>query len=492
MSISLHRRSRLLSVLCLLLVLPGIARAHVGSKDVFEQVNAGPYRLFVTVRPPMVVPGVATVEVRTSGAEVQTMRITPVPMVGEASKHPPTADGMQRSSVDHAFFSGSLWLMAQGSWKVTIAVDGAQGTASTSIPVPALPLQVLRMNRPLGLILGALALLLVLSIVGIVAAATRESRLDPGVAPGAERRRRALFAGAATLVVMVLAVWLGSRWWDVEAADYSADIYQPLALQAALTGSTLQLHIGTYNSALKTRRNRLNTDLLPDHGHLMHLYVIREPQMDAVYHLHPDAVGSGELQTKLPDLPPGRYRLFADIVHKSGLPETLTSTLVIPAGFHGGPLDSEDAAAAPAPLSAGDLGATDELPDGYRMVWDKPAALTANEPVVFRFHLLNGQGQPATDVVPYLGMAGHAAFVKTDWTTFAHTHPEGSAPMQSMMVANGDAAMAGMTAPGENTKPLSSTVEFPYGFPSAGRYRIFVQLKHGSTVETGAFDAEVK
>jgi hypothetical protein len=34
-------------------------------------------------------------------------------------------------------------------------------------------------------------------------------------------------------------------------------------------------------------------------------------------------------------------------------------------------------------------------------------------------------------------MAGHAAFVKTDGTVFAHTHPEGSAAMQAMMLANG-------------------------------------------------------
>ena len=40
--------------------------------------------------------------------------------------------------------------------------------------------------------------------------------------------------------------------------------------------------------------------------------------------------------------------------------------------------------------------------------------------------------------------------------------------------------------------PLSDTVEFPYGFPSAGRYRIFVQMKHGETVETGAFDIDVQ
>jgi len=93
---------------------------------------------------------------------------------------------------------------------------------------------------------------------------------------------------------------------------------------------------------------------------------------------------------------------------------------------------------------------------------------------------------------PYLGMAGHAAFVKTDWTTFAHTHPEGSAAMPAMMLAdvstNGANSMAGMDM-GEAVKPV---VEFPYGFPAAGRYRVFVQMKHGGTAETGVFDAEVK
>jgi len=88
------------------------AHAHIGSKDVFEQVSAGPYKLFVTIRTPNVIPGVATIEVRTSGAAVSSIRITPIPLTGEASKHPPTSDPMQRSAVDPAFFTGSLWLMA--------------------------------------------------------------------------------------------------------------------------------------------------------------------------------------------------------------------------------------------------------------------------------------------------------------------------------------------------------------------------------------------
>jgi hypothetical protein len=123
------------------------------------------------------------------------------------------------------------------------------------------------------------------------------------------------------------------------------------------------------------------------------------------------------------------------------------------------------------------------------MVWDKPAALTAGTAYGFTFRLLDPAGNPAADMQPYLGMAGHAAFVKTDGTVFAHTHPEGSAAMADVMLANASMdGMAAMTPAG----PIAPEVSFPYGFPTPGRYRIFIQMKHGGTVETGVFDAEAK
>lgn len=99
-------------------------------------------------------------------------------------------------------------------------------------------------------------------------------------------------------------------------------------------------------------------------------------------------------------------------------------------------------------------------------------------------------------------MPGHAAFVKTDGSAFAHTHPEGSAAMPAVMLANESPGLAMPDMPAMNTmdmsstsstpaEPVSSTVAFPYGFPSSGSYRIFIQIKHGSTVETGVFDAVV-
>jgi hypothetical protein len=135
------------------------------------------------------------------------------------------------------------------------------------------------------------------------------------------------------------------------------------------------------------------------------------------------------------------------------------------------------------------------------MVWDRPSTLTADTAYSFRFRLLDVNGKPAADVQPYMGMAGHAAFVKTDGTVFAHTHPEGSAAMAALMLANGSSAAedSGMSMDmnmpmemGQHGGPISNIVEFPYGFPSSGRYRIFVQMKHGPTIETGAFDAEVQ
>ena len=82
------------------------AHAHVGNKDVFEQVEAGPYKLFVTIRPPNVIPGVAGIEVRSSGPVVDSIAVTPTPLTGEASNHPPSSDALLRSGADPAFFTG--------------------------------------------------------------------------------------------------------------------------------------------------------------------------------------------------------------------------------------------------------------------------------------------------------------------------------------------------------------------------------------------------
>jgi hypothetical protein len=57
-----------------------------------------------------------------------------------------------------------------------------------------------------------------------------------------------------------------------------------------------------------------------------------------------------------------------------------------------------------------------------------------------------------------------------------------------------DASRASMDMSGMNmpASSLPAGVAFPYGFPTSGRYRIFVQMKHGATIETAVFDTQAQ
>ena len=94
----------------------------------------------------------------------------------------------------------------------------------------------------------------------------------------------------------------------------------------------------------------------------------------------------------------------------------------------------------------------------------------------------------ASDLELYMGMPGHAVFVKRDRRVFAHIHPGGSVPAAALAIA---AAQNG-TDHGAHHAALPPVVSFPYGFPEPGEYRIFVQVKRSGRVVTEAFDARVE
>jgi hypothetical protein len=125
------------------------------------------------------------------------------------------------------------------------------------------------------------------------------------------------------------------------------------------------------------------------------------------------------------------------------------------------------------------------------MIWERdPNPIHAGRPLWFRFRVEDQKGKPAQDLEPYMGMAVHAEFVSVDRTVFAHIHPEGSVAMAAVALANPSAenpdAMVNMT----HAAPAAE-IAFPYGFPKAGDYRLFVQVKRAGQVETGVFDVKV-
>ncbi len=487
------------------------AFAHVGSPDVFLEGAAGPYQLFVTVRPPTVIPGVADIEIRSSTPGISRIRITPMPLTGEGSKYPPKPDEARRTKEDAQFFSGSLWIMATGSWQVRVEAEGSAGRGVLSVPVPAVATRTTTMDLTLGGTLFVLMMVLVAGIVSIIGAGVREAQLEPGAAPPAGNRRRARIAMAGSAVFVAALIYLGNSWWTAEAKAYSNNVYRPLNATVGVDGNRLTLRLANSTGSVRRRfddflADRKVDDFIPDHGHLMHLYVLRWPEMDRVWHLHPDMAGSGLFEQNLPAMPAGDYRLYGDVVHSSGFPETVVAELKT-AGIVGAPLEGDDAAGAGPPVSEGPADTTAaNLGDGWKMIWDRGnAPLKAGAAMLFRFHLEDAQGRRPSDMELYMGMPGHAAFVRTDGAVFAHVHPSGSVAMPALALANpgGSApaggsmanaaggSMAGMDMAHMTMSGAISEVAFPYGFPQPGEYRIIIQMKRGGTVETGMFNALV-
>jgi len=460
--------------------------AHVGSPDVFYEGEAGPYHLLVTIRPPQMIPGVAQIEIRSASPEVRQVQIVPLRLTGPGAKNAPVPDVAQRSQYDPQFYTGSLWLMNTGAWQVRVQVDGAQGPGMLAVPVPAAATRVLPMQKSLGAILVVLGLVLFIGLVSIIGAASREAQLEPGAKPDLRHVRRSRIAMGTTAVLLLGALWMGKTWWDSEADGYQAKIFKPLQLKAAVEdGNSLALRLEDPGWL-----NRRTDDLLPDHGHLMHLYVIHIPAMDQVWHLHPERTGDSTFAQALPSMPAGRYALYGDIVHENGFSETATGEIEMPA-IAGQPLQGDDAGGAGAPLVKADYNSVvAPLSEGYRMIWERgPMTYRARQPYEFRFRVEDSQGRPAEGMELYMGMQGHAAFVRTDRSVFAHVHPSGSVPMAALGLIADSNPHAGhhMMHGGP-----PAVVSFPYGFPKAGGYRLIVQVKRAGKVETGIFDARVE
>ena len=480
-------------------------RAHVGSPDVFYEGNAGPYRLFTTVRVPQVIPGVAEIQIRGESGDVRAIHVVPMRLSGPGSNLPPTPDLAERSQDDPQFFTANLWLMEFGALQVRVVVDGAQGQGELSVPVPSFAQRTLTMQKPLeGLLLG-LMLLLAAGVVFIVGAVVREGNLEGGEVPNDSRKSRARRAMVVTAILVAACLYFGRVWWGADARQFQrkVDFFKPpVAALKLVDGRRLEIRSESIERPDFFSPAYLHLgEVIPDHGHLMHLFLLHLPELDRMWHLHPNLVGGDTFAVDLPDLPAGRYQAFADVVDARGFPWTLIGSIDLPQ-VTGKALAGDDSAWSGAPLVIPAADATSSpLADGGRIVWRRPTdPLKAGTPLEFKFSVEDKDGLPAQDLQPYMGMAGHSEFVRSDLSVFAHVHPAGSVSMAALELAQAGMPDAAPAQQGAMAMPMAMPesgslppeVRFPYGFPQPGDYRIFVQIKRAGRVETGVFDAHVQ
>jgi hypothetical protein len=484
------------ALLVLLLVQGSTLAAHVGSPDVFYEGRAGAYRLLVAIRTPPVVPGVAEIEVRVLDGAPRTVHVVPLRLQGPGAVFAPVADLARQSTDDPRAFTAGLWMMVAGSWQVRITVEGDAGRGQTSVPVDALATRTLTMDRRLALVLAPLAIFIACGFIAIVGASVGQAQTEPGEETSPLRRRRAWIArGVATLFVGGLLAF-GNWWWTVEADAYARYIYKPLELKPVL-GASGELSLSLRDPGWLS--TRVVDDLVTDHGHVMHLFLVRTPGLDRLLHLHPKSTDAGAFTQRLPGADAGRYRLFGDIVHGTGLAETAVADLTLPA-LAPSALDGDDSTAtAPDVARFEPDRTTAQLGADGRMVWVRdPGPLRVTRPYQLTFRVEDGRGAPAADLELYMGMPGHAIVVRRDLSVFAHVHPSGTAAMASMALATSTLPKAAAPATadlhashGVQSTQSPATVSFPYGFPQAGDYRLFIQVRRRGVVETGVFDLRV-
>jgi len=379
-------------------------------------------------------------------------------------------------------------------------VEGDAGSGTAIVPYTAVALGVLKMDRAFGVALGALGIFLVAGLLTIVSAASREATLNPGDQPDSTSESHGRGARRAALLLIVLGLVGGRLWWIAEDGAYADAVYRPSAATVTVAGTEAAPVLRFVIDSLATQ-SRSWLPIVPDHGKMMHLFLVKRGDLGAMAHLHPVALDSIRFEASLPSLPPGEYHVFADIVRESGFTETMVQRVTLTGRFHPWkPSDEDDAS-----YRGGGVGTPYRFDDGSTLSWNgagSPRAVGGDAGLTFS--LRDAKGAPLT-VAPYLGMAAHAVVVKDDGNVFVHLHPSGSASMAAQQALEAwtpadslrgairdklsratDAMPAGMShgdLPGE--------FSFPYAFPSAGRYRVWVQFRTEKGIRSAAFDVSV-
>ncbi len=520
------------------------AEAHIGSPNIFLQDKAGEYSVRVVIRPPNVVPGLAEITVR---VQEPVQRVTVLPVFWRAGREgapPPDEARLVRGETN--LYSAELWLMSPGAYSVDVTVEGPRGKGMLVVPVNSVATNTRAMSRPYATMLLVLATVLFLGGLKLAGAIFGESRLDPGVLPTTKDRWRGRAGMALTAVALSLLVLGGKKWWDFEDRNYRNNaLYKPLPVLAQVRADHDQL-ILKVNVDASERRGRW-TPLIPDHGKLMHLFLVRDGAPSAFAHLHPVQRGGEEFEVPLPPLPAGQYHVYADVTHEDGFSETLVATAEIPSAslamkrlwlgnsaepicsvavaqmlatnlfFPPDPDDSwqvDNGAAASSPQRTNrSQEAARQVADaggGYKMIWENPEPVVKNLDASLRFKLLAPDNQPA-QIEPYMGMFGHAVVRRKDGAVFAHIHPVGTFSMAAqqffvngkppkpsslqvppgLLSAEQSSLAPELHSSHTNQFGAAGEISFPYAFPQPGSYRFWIQMRSQGRILTGVFDTFV-
>jgi len=390
-----------------------------------------------------------------------------------------------------------------------------------------------------------LALLLVGIMTTIIGASTGDSLLKVGESENNSTKKRRIVGSTIGASFCGLLLFGGNMWWNAETADYQRNIYRPYTATSRISLRDGQRILNFKIDSISVK-GRSMSFIIPDHGKLMHMFLVKVGSMEVFAHLHPSRKDTLNFEALLPNMPAGKYLIFADVLRYHSLQNTITDTVVIPQTPKVNVMptlkgDSDDTFVLTNGLGVeyklqenlgmticGTAGVKTKLQDGSSIVWEeKPnQKLIAGKVYDLKFSVLAPDGKPA-ELQTYLGMMGHVAVIKDDASVYIHLHPNGTysstavqvlqkridetsnkrpnmnngkqfrdsvdnilAKLQTMTEAERDKLLMG-NMKHENDGHHSGQVTFPYAFPKPGHYRVWLQIKREGKILTGVFDANV-
>ena len=549
---------RIIYSLLFLLFFSHFSTGHIGSPGVALEGKAGPYAVTVVVNSPDVIPGTASVDVYLTDPKIAEVQLKPIYWFAGASGTP-KADLAVQVPGEAGHYKGEIWLMSPGSASIEVTVVGEAGEGSILLPVMAVSTAQKQMEASLGWTLAGLGLFLVFLMVTIISLSNSDSMVKPGEVATTKTRRKRWIGASIGLVILILVVWGGNNWWSSWGNSYARYMYKPFTATSwvAEAGGKQVLNFSIDSTRLEQLYlTRSISYLIPDHGKIMHMFLLKMGSLDVFAHLHPLRTDSALFETVIPPLPAGDYYVFTDVTRLSGFSETIADTISIP---NATPevesnwsdsllIDTDDTYYITDPivkaneqprLLGGDIvvcgspGQKTILPDGSYVTLELPESGDFKSEQLYQltFAFEDEAGQPSA-LEPYLGMMGHAVVFKEDGSVYIHLHPVGSysmaskevmearfdgqsgridwgklqkqhlfrdsvdqvlAELNSLPYAERDSLLGvGMDHSVEDPDhPDHAVVKFPYAFPEAGQYRIYVQMKRNQKILNGAFDVEV-
>lgn len=193
-----------------------------------------------------------------------------------------------------------------------------------------------------------------------------------------------------------------------------------------------------------------------EHEKELHLIVVRRDT--AVFeHVHPAKSADGMWSVDLMLREPGVYRAYADFTIR-GTKRALATELFVPGDFRPVALPSPAATAEAVDAAGGPAGLFDVTLEASGTAAGKESSLN--------FAVTEGKQRVAA-LQPYLGARGHLVALREGDLGYLHVHPIGD----------------------ESHRP--GDIRFAATFPTAGRYRLFLQFNAGGEIRTASFTVEV-